>query len=218
MTSGSVGVRRRPGSVGDLVLGSWPRTLAAGVLIALVVVVGVWAYASGSLANLRYASFPGHPYPPAGYYQNPFNARDRGDLINAADAGRVKADLLRDGGIELQAVASGDASLLTQSTTGNALVQLRSLIAQNNANGVVEKEEVKLDSVVVGRLADPNDPTVRWCVEEKGTGTITTVSKATGQTLATQSLRFDNKFWMASGADRYLITDVLVSTQPVPAA
>jgi hypothetical protein len=215
MASGSVGVRRRPGSLGDLVLGSWPRTLAASVLVALVAVAGVWAYASGALTNLRYASFPGHPYPPAGYYQNPFNAKDRGDLINAADARRVKADLLRDGDIELQAVATGDASLVPQADTGNSLAQLQKVIANNNAAGVVAQQETSRDAVVVGRLLDPNTGAVTWCVEEKGTATITYLSKSSGQPTGRSTFRFDDKFWLVLHGDRYLLTDAEVRNQPM---
>ena len=218
MASGSVGVRRRPGSFGDLVLGSWPRTLAASVLIALLVVMGVWAYASGSLANLRYASFPGHPYPPAGYYQNPFNPKDRGDLVNAADAGRVRADLLRDGQIELDAFAVGDSSTLAQAETGKALEAGMNLMASNNAKGVVEKAQNTIESTVAGRLGDPNDPTVTWCVEEKGSSVISFVEKSTGRTVETQSIRFDAKYWMASVGGKYLIADVAIQTTRAPSS
>src|SRR5438874_495104 len=176
MASGSVGARRRPGSVGDLVLGSWPRTFAAAALVALVVVAGVWAYASGSLASLRYASFPGHPYPPAGYYQNPFNAKDRGDLINAADAGRVKSDLLRDGDIELQAVASGTEAGLVEADSGNRLARLQEVVHDYNAAGLTVRQETHFDAILVGHLSDPNSPAVTWCVQEKGNATITYVA------------------------------------------
>ena len=34
------------------------------------------------LGDLRYTNIPlVHPYPPAGFYQNPFNPGDRGDLV-----------------------------------------------------------------------------------------------------------------------------------------
>jgi hypothetical protein len=218
MASGSVGVRRRPGSFGDLVLGSWPRTLAASVLIALVAVVGVWAYASGALTNLRYASFPGHPYPPAGYYQNPFNPKDRGDLINEADARRVKADLLRDGDIELQAVASGSEAALAQADSGNRLARLQQVVHDYNAAGLTVRQETHFDSLLVGRLADPNSPAVTWCVQEKGKATITYVAKSTGQTTRQESFSFTDKYWLIRSGDHYLIVDAEINNQPASGA
>src|SRR6266699_2601358 len=97
----------------DLPLGSWRRTLiaAAVIVVAFAAVLGA-ATASGPL---RHTSFPGHPYPPAGFYLNPFsNSPD--DLVDAAEAARVKADLLNDGAAELQALESGDPNMLVQST------------------------------------------------------------------------------------------------------
>lgn len=194
----------RAGTAADLVLGSWRRTLiVAAALLALFVAVVVGAL---NFTNLQHASFPGHPYPPAGYYRNPFPGSD--ELVNSADAARVKADLMDDGWIELQALEQGDANALAGADAGNRLDRLRQLIDANNKSGVVEHEDVRLQAITVGHLPDPNDPigTV-WCVEERGTGTITYLSKATRQPLRSQSVTFDNRFWLRRVNRRYLIAD-----------
>src|SRR5258708_2372365 len=111
--------------MGNALGGSWRGVLASASAAVLVFVVIIGLAMTGRLGHLKYWSFPGHPYPPTGYYVNPFNSGDKGDLVNSADAARVKADLLTDGGIELQAVAANDASMLNQSTTGRALTAIR---------------------------------------------------------------------------------------------
>ena len=198
---------------GDLLLGSWTRTIAVLAVALLVFGVLAWAAASGSLAAIGTWNIPFvHRYPPAGQVQNPFGPR--GDLISVSEARTVKSDLLLDGQIELKALETGDSAVLAGSTTGGALTKLRQLIDQNNASGIFEREEIHLDSVVVGRLSDPNDPSVAWCVEERGSASITYVSKTTGQPVRTASLRFDNKYWLVKEGGRYLITDVGGQAQP----
>ena len=199
--------------MGNNLGGSWRGVLAAAGIAVLLFAVIMGLAVTGRLGDLKYWSFPGHPYPPTGYYINPFNSGDKGDLVNAADASRVKADLLTDGRIEFQAVAANDPSLLKQSTSGGALTALRQLIATNSAAGVTEREEIHLDSVTVGRLADPNSQNVNWCVEETGSGSITRVSQPSGATLATQTVHFKNRFWLVRSGSRYLITDVLINSK-----
>src|SRR6202011_2178369 len=133
----SVGLRSKPRKMGDAVLGSWTRTAAvAAVILIAFLVVAVLAI-TGRLGDLRYANIPlVHPYPPAGYYQNPFNPGDRGDLVNAAEAQLVRTDLLRDGELELAAFAAGDSSALSDAETGNALKAAQQLMASNNSKGV----------------------------------------------------------------------------------
>jgi hypothetical protein len=209
-------LKRSPRRVGDVLLGSWARTfVVAAVLLIGFAFVG-WLALTGQLSDPRYANIPVvHPYPPAGYYQNPFNPTDRGDLINAAEASRVKADLLRDGQIEVQASERGDASILAQGDTGNRLARLRELIASDAAQGMVVRTDSHLDSIVIGRLVDPNDPSISWCVEERGTATLTYLSKASGQIIRKESFRFAGKFWLVRSDDRYLITDAQITNQPV---
>lgn len=218
MASGSVGARRRSGSLGDLVLGSWPRTVTAAGLIALLVVLGLWAFASGWLGGLRYESFPGHPYPPTGYYQNPFNPKDRGDLINATQASSVKADLLGDGDLELQAIGSGDPALLGPADAGNRLARLQQIISDNTKAGVTARQVTKFDSIVVGRQSDPNSPGITWCVEEKGRATITYLAKASGQTLREESFAFDDRYWLSDRGGHFLIVDAEIINRPGPGA
>ena len=200
----------------DAVLGSWARTgLAAAVIVLLlgtVVVLG----ATGRLGDLRYANIPLiHPWPPSGFYQNPFNPTDRGDLVNSADAAKVKADLVADGQIVLQATRSGDGSHLTEADTGNNLVRLRSVLARNAADGVTEDFTNQLTKVTVGKLADPNDPTVTWCVEEIGTSRITYSRTSDGSVVRTQLIKFDDRFWLILQSGHYLITDVQVTSQVI---
>jgi hypothetical protein len=201
----------RPGSTGtpaDLVLGSWRRTLVAASII-LLAFAGLIAAAT-TFGDLRHANFPGHPYPPSGFYRNPFSGPD--DLVNSAEASRVKADLLTDGQIEIRALLSGDASTLAQSTTGNALVALRKIIDDNNARGLYERDASRVDSIIVGRLQDPADPRAMWCVEEHGSGSVTYLTKLGGQVQLVQNVTFSNKFWLVKVGQRYLITDVEVRT------
>jgi hypothetical protein len=189
----------------ELPLGSWRRTL-----IVALVVVGVFGAVVGvatRLGDLRHSSFPGHPYPPPGTYRNPFS-NNPDDLVTASQAARVRAEFQRDSQIDLQAVERGDVALLPQARTGNALNSLHQLIESNNAQGVAEHEQVKDDALVVGRLPDPNDGGVTWCVEERGTATITYFTKGTGRTIRTQTVHFDYRTWLSPVGNRYLITDV----------
>src|SRR5437879_1232428 len=115
----SVGLRSKPRKMGDAVLGSWTRTAAVAAVILIAFLVVAVLVITGRLGDLRYTNIPlVHPYPPAGYYQNPFNPGDRGDLVSAAQAARVKADLVSDGLTELRAVEAGDSSLVAQADTG----------------------------------------------------------------------------------------------------
>jgi hypothetical protein len=203
----------RPGSAGtpaDLVLGSWRRTLVAASVI-LLAFAGVIAAAT-TFGDLRHANFPGHPYPPPGFYRNPFSGSD--DLVNASLAQQVKTDLMRDGQIELEAFATGDASMLALSDTGNRLIRLQQLVQQNNAQGILQRELNRLDKVVVGHLQDPRQPSIDWCVSEQGMTTVTDLAKSNGQTLRTQRFRFDSRFWLVKSGDHYLIADAELSTQP----
>jgi hypothetical protein len=189
-----------------LPVGSWRATLITAVVIVALfaVVIGV----ASTYGPLRHTSFPGHPYPPAGYVQNPFSSNPD-DLLSRADVARLRSEFDRDGQIDLQAVATGDTTVLSQARTGNALDSLRKLIDGNNAQGIAEREQVKDDAVIVGQLPDPGGPSqVKWCVEERGTGTITYFVKSTGTVVRTQTIPFDYRTWLAQVGDRYLITDV----------
>lgn len=200
----------------NAVLGSWTRTGLAAAIIVLVLGTVAVLGATGSLGDLRYLNIPLiHPWPPAGYYQNPFNPTDRGDIVDATQAAKVKGDLAADGQIELQAYRAGDGSLLDGADTGNSLVKLRAALAQNRAAGVSEDFTNQLTSVRVGKLADPNDASVTWCVEEVGTSRITLTNAATGQTIRQYTIRFDDKFWMVSVGGRYLITDAEVQSETI---
>jgi hypothetical protein len=202
--------------VGDAILGSWTRTVAV-VAVALVIfgIIGFLA-ATGRLGDLRYANIPlVHPYPPAGFYQNSFNPTDRGDLINAATAAKVKSDLVADGQIELQATRTGDGSHLTEADAGNNLARLKSVLARNAAGGVTEDFTNQLSKVTVGKLVDPNDRTVTWCVEEIGTSRITYSRTSDGSVVSQQLIKFDDRFWLVDQGGHYLITDVQVATQVV---
>ena len=197
--------------VREAVLGSWARTgLAAAIVVVILGGIAVLG-ATGRLGDLRYANIPLiHPWPPAGYYQNPFNPADRGDLVNASDAAKVKGDLVADGQVELRAYQTSDGSLLQGADTGNRLAKLRSALDQNHAAGVFEDFKNQLTTVGVGKLVDPNDSSVTWCVEEIGTSRITLTKAADGSVLQQFSISFDDKFWMKSVGGRYLITDAEV--------
>ena len=197
--------------VREAVLGSWARTgLAAAIVVLILGGIAVLG-ATGRLGDLRYANIPViHPWPPAGYYQNPFNPTDRGDLVNASDAAKVKGDLVSDGQVELRAYQTSDGSLLQGADTGNRLAKLRSALDQNHAAGVFEDFKNQLTTVRVGKLVDPNDSSVTWCVEEIGTSRITLTKAADGSVVQQFSISFDDKFWMKSVGGRYLITDAEV--------
>jgi hypothetical protein len=219
MLPGNVSLRSKPGRMGDTVLGSWPRTLAlAAALLVVFAVVAVLAI-TGRLGDLRYANVPlVHPYPPAGYYQNPFDPGDRGDLVNVAQANRVKSDLLVDGQTEIQAFESGDASLLGQADTGRSLTTVKELLQQNTARGQTMRVQNHVTSVVVGKLTDPNDASISWCVREKGSSSISYIDSASGRVVRQLSVTFDDKFWLAPVGGRYLIVDAEVSSNPAGGA
>ena len=147
----------------NAVLGSWARTGVVAAILVLILGSIAALGGTGRLGDLRYLNIPLiHPWPPAGYYQNPFNPSDRGDLVNSAEAAKVKADLVSDGQIELQATRTGDGSHLAEADTGNNLVRLRSVLARNAADGVTEDFTNQITKFTVGKLADPNDPNVTW--------------------------------------------------------
>ena len=208
--------RARGFQMRNTVLGSWTRTgLAAVVLVLILGSIAVLG-ATGQLSDLRYLNIPLiHPWPPAGNYQNPFNPTDRGDIINASQAAKVKGDLVEDGQVELKAYQASDGSLLDGADTGNRLVKLRAALAQNHAAGVSEDFTNQLTSIRVGKLADPNDAAVTWCVEEVGTSRITLTNAANGQTIRQYTIRFDDKFWMVLVSGRYLITDAEVQSETI---
>jgi len=208
--------RARGFQMRNAVLGSWTRTgLAAVVLVLILGSIAVLG-ATGQLSDLRYLNIPLiHPWPPAGNYQNPFNPTDRGDIVNASQAAKVKSDLVEDGQVELKAYRSSDGSLLDGADTGNRLVKLRAALVQNHAAGVSEDFTNQLTSVRVGKLADPNDASVTWCVEEVGTSRITLTNAANGQTIRQYTIRFDDKFWMVLVGGRYLITDAEVQSETI---
>ena len=208
--------RARGFQMRNAVLGSWTRTgLAAVVLVLILGSIAVLG-ATGQLSDLRYLNIPLiHPWPPAGNYQNPFNPTDRGDIVNASQAAKVKSDLVEDGQVELKAYRSSDGSLLDGADTGNRLVKLRAALVQNHAAGVSEDFTNQLTSVRVGKLADPNDASVTWCVEEVGTSRITLTNAANGQTIRQYTIRFDDKFWVVLVGGRYLITDAEVQSETI---
>ena len=206
---------RRTG-VRDGVLGSWARTGLAAAVIVLILGAVAALGATGQLGDLRYVNIPlVHPWPPAGYFLNPFNPTDRGDIVNASEATKVKNDLVADGQIELEATRTGDGSHLTESDTGNNLVRLRSVLARNAADGVTEDFTNSITKVTVGKLADPNDPTVTWCVEEVGTSRIAYSRVSDGSIVRQELTKFDDRFWLVLKSGRYLITDVQVNTQVI---
>lgn len=187
--------------------------LLAGLLAAVVVVAGLgWLSVSGRLAGLQYANVPiVHRYPPPGQYVNPFTGDPR-DLVSSAEAAKVKADLLHDGDLQLAALADGSTAVLPQTATGNYLAQLNRAVAANNAQGVMYREQHQLNTVVVGRLPDPNAPTsISWAVEERGSGEAAYISKASGKTVSSYRGHFQNRFWLARVGDRYLIADAEIS-------
>lgn len=63
-------------------------------------------------------------------------------------------------------------------------------------------------------LADPNDISIRWCVREVGHGTLVFASRSTGAVVSRQDVRFDSKYWLVQSGGRYVIADVLITTQP----
>ena len=197
-------------------VGSWTRVLITAAVLLVIWLIFAWLAVTGRLANIRYLNVPLlHPYPPAGYVQNPFNPGDKGDLISVSAAARVKADLLSDGHIELRALETGDPTLLDSATTGAAREKLVALISQNNAAGLFEREQINLDSVVAGRLADPNDSSITWMVEEHGSGVINYLSQTDNSLLRQQAVRFSSRFWLVKVGDRYVIADALVQSQPL---
>src|SRR6202158_6011245 len=136
----------------EAVLGSWARTGLAAALV-LVILGGIAVLgATGRLGDLRYANIPViHPWPPGGFFHKPFQPADRGDLVNASDAAKVKGDLVADGQVELRAYQTSDGSLLAGADTGNRLAKLRSALDQNHAAGGLEDFTNQLTTVRPGK-------------------------------------------------------------------
>ena len=198
-------------------VGSWTRVVITAAVVLVLWLAFAWLAATGRLADLRYLNVPIlHPYPPAGYAQNPFNPGDKGDLINVAQAAQVKADLLRDGQVEVAAAATGDPGTLSSALTGRALDKFTALIQQNNSQNVAERTVNHFDSVVTGHMADPNDPNIGWAVKESGTAILTFTSKSDSAAVREERVRFRSTYWLVRVGDRYLIADSLIQTQPIP--
>ena len=196
---------------GGVVVGS---TLLVGGLLVVIAVVIVWLGLTGRLSDLRHANLPLHPYPPAGYAYNPFDPGNKDDLVNVSEANLVKAHLLADGKVELAALQAGESSQLSQADTGNRLHKESDAVAANNTQGVSERIAVEIGPISVGYLADPNDGSVRWCVQEKGTAQLRVLKKSDGSVVSTKRFSFDDKFWMRRVGGQYLIVDALVTTSP----
>ena len=205
--------RARRFQMRNAVVGSWARTgLAAAAVVLILGSIAVLG-ATGRLGDLHYLNIPLiRPWPPAGFYQNPFNPTDRGDLMNASEAAKVKSDLVADGKLEVDAYAQGRPELLLQAETGRALTKSQQVVAQNDQRGLFEVATSQLRMVQVGRLADPNDAGISWMVEERGSSTLNFIAKATGQSVSRETFQFDGKFWMAEVDGHFLIADVEVTT------
>ena len=188
--------------------------VALVLLATLIVAVVGWASLTGRLASLQYANIPiVHRYPPPGTFVNPFTGDPR-DLLSSTTAATVKKDLLDDGQVQVDALARGDTTDLPRTATGNYLAKLTSNVRANNARGVLEQEQHHLDSLVVGRLQDPADASIQWCVEEKGSGVITYVDRSSGRAISTQHFRSVARFWLVLVGGRYLVADSAISSQP----
>ena len=197
--------------------GSAGLVVAVVLLATLVVALVGWASLSGRLASLQYTNIPVvHPYPPQGMFVNPYTGDPR-DLVSSAEAAKVKADFLRESQLQLNAFARGDRSILPQTATGRFLSKLDESLVSNNASGILEQEQDHIDSVVIGRLADPNAPTaINWCVEERGSGQTNFVQRSTGATTRKLSFHFQSRYWMIRVGDRYLMADAMISSVPDP--
>ena len=203
--------RARPrGRAGGRLTGSWTRTLAAlAVLVAVAVAVGGLAISGRFGGDLRYANIPWlRPWPPSGWVVNTYDPTNRGDIIKVAEANQVRKDLLADGKVEVDAFAHGQADPLAQALTGRALAKATQSVLANSHAGLFEQGSSKLDSIEVGHLADPNEASIQWAVEERGVSTLSFIDQATGQVARQESFRFDGKFWLTKVGGHYLIVDV----------
>ncbi len=91
-------------------------------------------------------------------------------------------------------------------------------MAQNTAQGLVERDEVHVESVTVGFLADPNDSQIRWCVRETGHGAVVFASRWTGAVVSRQEVRFDSKYWLVQPGGKVGTLRKLLARDPsIPA-
>jgi hypothetical protein len=202
-------MRRRPIT---LARAPW-AAVAAVATFSLLAALAAGALAIG-VVDIRYANIPVvHPYPPAGWMQNPFNPSDRSDVVSIAQAARAKRDLLADGQVEISAAGTGDTSRIAEADTARSLDSVRQLLAANASADVLQETKVHLDSVTVGKLADPNDRAISWCLEEYGSTTLTFVQKRDGAIARTNTMHFKGRFWLVNVNGRYLIADRLVTSQ-----
>ena len=194
--------------------GRKPWLTRGGAALGLLVVVILGAAMATRLIDMRYLNVPVvHPWPPQGYSANPFNPSDRSDVIPSDEAARVRSDLLADGRIELTAASAGDPGSLPHAETGRALASILQLLHEDASKGVYETSTHRLDSVVTGRLQDPNDPAIRWCVQERGQATLSFIRRDTGAVTSTRTFRFQGRFWMVKVGERYLIADTQIVEQ-----
>jgi hypothetical protein len=194
--------------------GGWGIASAVAIVAVVLVVVIGWLSLTGRLAGLQYANVPVvHPYPPAGYYVNPFTG-DQRDLVRTADAHEVRSDFDRESQLQLDAFARGDRSLLPQTAAGRYLTTLDGSLQTNTASGILEQEKDNTTSVVVGHLADPNASGVTWCVEQKGSGQTRFVRKSDGSVARTLKFHFTSRYWMQRLGDHYLMVDAMIESVP----
>lgn len=127
----------------------------------------------------------------------------------------MRADLLRDGEIEVVAAEKGDVGMLSSGLTGRALERFTALVQQNNTQDLAERTVNHFDSVVAGRLSDPNDPSIGWAVKESGTATLIFTSRSSGAVTRQERVAFTSTFWLVRTGDHYLIVDSLIQTTPI---
>ena len=89
---------------------------------------------------------------------------------------------------------------------------LKQLLQQTTASGQILRVQNHLNSIFVGRLDDPNDASIKWCVRERGTSSISYVDRSSGKVIRQQSVTFDDKFWLVMVGGPSLIVDVEVSS------
>ena len=191
--------------------GGWGGTLLAGVVLLVLAGALAWLGLTGRLADLRHANLPFHPYPPSGYALNPFNPGNPDDLINVADANKVRADFSQRSAMESDAPLHAQTRPPWPVDRWQFPGEASTPIGSNQAAGHPREERSPRLNRSCRPPHGPQRPRRPMVRGGEGLWSCDYVKSSTGEVLRSQRLQFKSKYWLRRGADgRYLIADSLV--------
>ena len=135
-----------------------------------------------------------------------------GSGIDPSLGSQVVRDFLADQDAAAAALSTGDASLLADRLTGNALQDVLQQISGNSSGVTRPTVSFHPESLSVLRAVDPNDPSLIIQVQEDGIKTI--VNSFQNAAPSEQTVSFHGTFWMRISNGRYAIADQIIENQP----